>query len=206
MTLLDPTSRQFFEQKYRAHPDPWSFASDAYEQRRYSVIMRYVEAGRYARAFEPGCSVGVLTEQLADRCGHVLATDIAENAVAAARQRCRATSNVTIEQGSLAGVLPAGSFDLIVVSEVGYYFDEYTLGRIAERLGRLLEPYGLLLAAHWTGHSDDHVLAGRRVHDLLDAHLGLRRMTHAEFDDASRGDGFVLDTWSTDTEVREVSP
>ena len=33
MTLPDPTSRQFFEQKYRANTDPWSFASDAYEQR-----------------------------------------------------------------------------------------------------------------------------------------------------------------------------
>jgi SAM-dependent methyltransferase len=205
MTLLDPTSRQFFEQKYRAQTDPWSFASDAYEQWRYAVIMQYVEAGRYARAYEPGCSVGVLTAQLADRCGHVVATDIAETAVRVARQRCHSMANVTIERGSLARALPVGSFDLIVISEVGYYFDEYTLGRIAGRLGRLLEPNGVLLAAHWTGHSDDHVLAGPRVHTLLDAHLGLRHVTHAEFDDADRGDGFVLDTWSAPG-VGEVTP
>jgi 2-polyprenyl-3-methyl-5-hydroxy-6-metoxy-1,4-benzoquinol methylase len=195
MTLVDPTSRQFFEQKYRAHADPWSFASDGYEQWRYGVLVQHVEAGRYARAFEPGCSVGVLTDILADRCGHVFATDIADTAVAVARRRCGARSNVTIQQGSLAGDLPAGPFDLIVISEVGYYFDEPTLGRIAGRLGRMLDPSGLLLAAHWTGESDDHVLAGPRVHNLLDAHLGLRRVTHTEYSDALRGDGFVLDTW-----------
>lgn len=196
MKILDPTSRQFFEMKYRENADPWSFASDTYEQSRYEVILEYVEAGRYERAFEPGCSIGVLTEQLAERCGHVLAIDIAESAVAMARRRCRGRSNVTIEQGSLSDNLPAGTFDLIVFSEIGYYFAERELERLARRMRHLLEADGSLIAAHWIGESGDHVLAGPRVHTLLDEHLG---MTHVAHRDPVRGpcpDGFVLDIWT----------
>ncbi len=137
--MLDPTSRQFFERKYRANVDPWSFASDTYEQRRYEVILEHVEAGRYERVFEPGCSIGVLTEQLAERCGHVLAIDIAESAVTLARRRCAGRSNVTVEQGSLSEDLPAGTFDLIVFSEIGYYFEECELERLVWRLRRQLD-------------------------------------------------------------------
>lgn len=196
MKIFRSTSRHFFEQKYRENADPWSFASDDYEQRRYEVILEYVEAGRYERAFEPGCSIGVLTEQLAERCGHVVATDIAESAVALARRRCRGRSNVNIEQGSLSENLPAGTFDLIVFSEIGYYFAELELERLARRMRRQLDVGGSLIAAHWTGESGDHVLAGPRVHTLLDEHLGMTHLAHRDPDRGAGPDGFVLDMWT----------
>ena len=40
---------------------------------------------RYASAFEPGCSIGVLTAQLAPRCDRLLACDVAAAAVESAR-------------------------------------------------------------------------------------------------------------------------
>jgi SAM-dependent methyltransferase len=200
MKIVDPSSRQFFEQKYREDADPWSFASDTYELRRYEVILDYVEAGRYKRVFEPGCSIGVLTEQLAERCERVLATDIAESAVALARRRCADRSNVTVEQGSLSEGFPAGTFDLIVFSEIGYYFSERELERLARRMRQQLVAGGSLIAAHWTGESADHVLTGPRVHILLDEHLDMTHDVHRDPLDGAGPDGFVLDMWTAGTQ------
>ena len=48
-----------------------------YEQRKYAITMALLPYRRYRHAFEPGCSVGVLTEQLASRCDRVTSTDVA---------------------------------------------------------------------------------------------------------------------------------
>ena len=196
-----PTSRQFFEQKYRASPDPWSFETNDYELRRYAIILEHIEAGRFDSVFEPGCSIGVLTEQLAARCGRVLAVDIAPTAVVAARRRCADHENVTIEHGALPHALASGPFDLIVFSEIGYYFSEHELAVLVERMSRRLSAGGSLIAAHWTGRSNDHVLTGRQVHAFLHEHLEMEHVAHVDHsadDDvaAARTDGFVLDMWT----------
>ena len=49
-----------------------------YERRKYAITMAMLPLPRYRHAYEPGCSVGVLTELLAARCDHVTATDVAE--------------------------------------------------------------------------------------------------------------------------------
>jgi Nodulation protein S (NodS) len=65
MSVKSPVSEASFEAKYRHSPDPWQFAASPYEQRRYAAILRSLSRARYSRAFEPGCSVGVLTAALA---------------------------------------------------------------------------------------------------------------------------------------------
>ena len=71
--------------------------------------------------FEPGCSIGVLTERLARICDQVEAMDISPTAVARTRDRCGLLQNVTVSHGALPVDLPTGYFDLIVLSEIGYY-------------------------------------------------------------------------------------
>jgi hypothetical protein len=51
------TTQGFFEAKYRENSDPWAFASNDYEQNRYSEILYALDGRRYRRAFEPGCSI-----------------------------------------------------------------------------------------------------------------------------------------------------
>jgi len=70
---LSPTSAEFFETMYAEREDPWEFASSQYERDRYATIVRALNNRRYQYAFEPGCSIGILTAQLArfcDRVGH----------------------------------------------------------------------------------------------------------------------------------------
>jgi protein-L-isoaspartate O-methyltransferase len=184
------TSREFFEQKYQQNPDPWDFGADAYEQGRYAAILQALGGRRYKRAFEPGCSVGVLTVGLAGLCDEVIAMDIAPTAVEQARLRCSALGNVSLRCGSLAEQLPDGRFDLIVLSEIGYYFEEKALLACTTRLAHLLSHGGILLAAHWLGASEDHILSGDRVHALLAQVRGGLQHRHAE-----RHAGFRIDSW-----------
>lgn len=173
-----------FEDMYKRQDDPWSFATDPTELARYERIVDALGERSYAHAFEPGCSVGVLTEKLAARCGALLALDIAPTAVAHARRRCASIPHVTVRCGSIPADLPPGPLDLIVFSEVGYYFTRSELVNVVDQLVDRLTAKGRLVACHWTGSSVDHAVDGRVVHDVLDAVPGLARLAaeeHATF-------------------------
>ncbi len=178
-----------FEALYRRTADPWNFGASPYERDRYARTLAALSRERYGAAFEPGCSVGVLTAQLALRCDALLATDVAPTAVAQARRRCAGLSNVELRCEALDEHLPPRRFDLVVFSEIGYYFGPERLLRLIRALPSRLGPGGEFVAVHWLGHSPDHALHGDDVHALLLANLELRHR-HAE-----RRAGFRLDTW-----------
>jgi len=184
------TSREFFEEKYELNADPWKFASSSYELERYDAIIHALSFRRYGRSFEPACSIGVLTEQLAIICDRVDAIDISSTAVEQAVRRCRLLTNVSIKQGALPADIPAGTFDLIVFSEVGYYFTKLQLrSLIDQQLMSCLESEGIFLAAHWLGASSDHILDGNEVHEIVSSTKGLIH------DHAEHHPGFRLDRW-----------
>jgi SAM-dependent methyltransferase len=185
----DTTSQDFFEEKYRADADPWAFASNTYELGRYEAIFDALQDRRYRRAFEPGCSVGVLTARLAEICDRVEAIDISPTAVERARERCRDLGNVNIACGALPEQMPGGDFDLLVLSEIGYYFNEAELAAFSDALIQRLTHSGVLLAVHWLGTSKDHVLTGDQVHSMLRALPGL------VLDLSERREEFRLDRW-----------
>ena len=62
---MTSTSRRYFDSMYEADADPWNFATSEYERRKYSLTVASLPRARYHHAFEPGCSIGVLSEQLA---------------------------------------------------------------------------------------------------------------------------------------------
>ncbi len=183
------TSAEFFETKYRDSPDPWDFAGSAYERYRYETIIAALDTRQYGNAFEPGCSVGELTYRLAGRCHHVEAMDISCTAVKRAKARCRYFSNITFRVGSLPHQIPNEEFDLIVFSEVGYYFDDAGLMALVTELVGRIPTSGTFLAAHWLGVSGDHLLSGDRVHEIIGCLAGLK-LTRSE-----RYADFRLDRW-----------
>jgi len=187
--MIDTVSQKFFEQKYSKDPDPWKFASSGYEQGRYNAIYSVLSHRRYSRAFEAGCSIGILTKQLAPLCDCLQAVDIAPTAVAFARKLCKHLPQVTVTCGTLPEAIPKGSFDLIVLSEICYYFTEAQLFELAGRLVNQVQSSGILLAAHWLGHSQDHILSGDRVHNILRSLGGLA----LEYEE--RQESFRLDCW-----------
>jgi SAM-dependent methyltransferase len=186
----NPSAAAFFETKYRQQVDPWDFASSHYELRRYDTIVAALNTRPYRRVFEPGCSLGVLTEKLAAFCDAVEAIDFSQTAVAQARQRCAHLPKVEISCGSLPARLPVLGFDLLVLSEIGYYFSPEEWTRISSSLVLGMEPGTTLLAAHWLGASPDHRMHGDQVHAILRADPRLK-LEHEE-----RHEGFRLDRWT----------
>jgi SAM-dependent methyltransferase len=186
---MDPTSQAFFDEMYSRSSDPWGFATDPYERSRYEHIDALLGDDTFERAFEPGCSIGELTAMLAPRCRHLLAMDISPIALERARARCADLAHVELRQGRLPEGLPDGPFDLVVFSEIGYYLDRATLTDVVDGLAERSVPAGLMIAAHWTGTSADHVLSGHEVHEVLAAHPGFETVVFEE------RPGYLIGTW-----------
>ena len=167
------TDQAFFDAMYRRAEDPWDFATSDYEQERYRATLAMLDDAPYGAAFEPGCSVGVLTAMLAPRCTSLVAIDISPIAVERARARCREFANVDVRTGRLPDDVPPGSLDLVVLSEVGYYFTVPQLADIISGLVERMADGALLVAVHWTGLSPNHVLTGAEVHAVLDRERSL---------------------------------
>jgi SAM-dependent methyltransferase len=186
-------SAEAFENRYRENPDPWNYQASPYERGKYQVTLQSLSRPRYVNAFEPACSVGELTAMLAGRCSRLLATDVSLTAVHQARRRCAGLHNVHIECRDLRADFndhaEGQPFDLIVFSEVGYYFDIESLATLARRLADALCTNGELIAVHWRGHSSDHLLHGDEVHRCLLHTLPLQHRL------GDHHPGYRLDSW-----------
>ncbi len=62
---------------------------------------------------------------------------------------------------------PDGRFDLIVLSEVLYYFSRADLVRVADWVGEALAPGGVALLVHWLGETPDYPLTGDTAVDAF---------------------------------------
>jgi len=173
----------YFDAMYEAASDPWGFQDRWYEQRKYAISLAQLPERRYRNAFEPGCSIGVLTAMLAGRCDRLLSCDVAEAAVRAAARRTRDLPQVRVERRQLPRQWPAGRFDLIVFSEMLYYFGDSDLDRVLQHAVRALQPDGTLLAVHWRHPVADYPRSGDDVHQKLAGWPGLARLVrHQEPD------------------------
>lgn len=166
-------SRAEFEARYAADPDPWEYETSPYEHAKYERTLAVVGARRIARAFEAGCSIGVLTARLAERCDDLLAADFADAAVSAARARLADHGHVRVERLALPEQWPAGPFDLVLCSELLYYWDRETLEGALPRMAASVAPGGRLVAVHFLPPSTRDPLSGEEVHEILRARLPL---------------------------------
>jgi SAM-dependent methyltransferase len=158
---------EYFDHVYQANRDPWNFETSPYEREKYAATLAALPRPHYAEAFEIGCSLGVLTAQLAPRCGHLLAVDVSEAALAQAHARCAELAQVEIRLMQVPNEFPSQSFDLILLSEVGYYWSPDDLARATEKLIAALLPGGQLLLVHWTPPVHDYPLTGDDVHEFF---------------------------------------
>jgi trans-aconitate methyltransferase len=161
--------RGHFDGLYEQSADPYGFTSRWYETRKYAVSMAMLPWPRYRRAFEPGCSIGVLTAQLAGRCDSLLSCDGSAAAVATARARTAQFPQVTVEQRLVPADWPAAEFDLIVLSELLYYLSDEDLARTAGLAVDSLAEGGTLLAVHWRRPVPFHPQTGDGAHAALAA-------------------------------------
>ena len=120
--------------------------------------------------------IGVLTAQLASRCDGLLACDAVADAVATARARTPGPPGVLIAQKVIPREWPARAFDLIVFSELLYYFDDADFKQVLQRGIGALRPDGHLLAVHWRHPAPHHPRTGDEVHASLARHPQLERL------------------------------
>ena len=175
-----------FQELYDKSPDPYGFTTRWYERRKYAISLAMLPWARYRSGFEPGCSVGELTARLAPRCETLLSCDGAAAAVATAKTRTAEFPQVTVEQRTMPGDWPqaaAGPFDLIVLSELLYYFSDEDLARTVDAAVATLAPGGTLLAVHWRRPVAFHPQTGDEAHAALAARPELTlRADHQEPD------------------------
>jgi len=166
----------YFRDLYAASPDPYRLAERWYEARKYAVSIALLPCERYGAAFEPGCSIGVLTALLAARCDSLLACDAVPAAVVSARTRTAGLPSVRVERRAIPDEWPPYSFDLIVFSELLYYFSDDDLDQVLRLGAGALRPGGHLLAVHWRHPAPNHPRTGDDVHEQLASHGGLARL------------------------------
>lgn len=172
----------YFESLYRHQPDPWNYETSPYELQKYADTVAALPRNSYQSALEIGGSIGVLTEKLAPYCKALLSLDLSPTAQAKAKARCLALPHVQFQIMQVPEQFPDQTFDLIVMSEVGYYLCEADLRKSKQQMLSALAPSGHLLLVHWLERASDFQLSGEQVHDCflepdaaLQSRVSLRR-------------------------------
>jgi cyclopropane fatty-acyl-phospholipid synthase-like methyltransferase len=173
---------EYFEALYRTEEDPWEFATSAYEAEKYARTLAVLGAEPIPAALEVGCSIGVLTAQLARRCEHLVATEVSPTALEQARRRCAAHANIDFRLTLSNGEALGGPYDLVLLSEVVYFWDDADLAAFAQRFEHALAPGGQVALVHWLGETDfpksaDHAVAEFRAALLGDYTVELSERT-----------------------------
>lgn len=155
----------YFDKLYSSDRDPWKFETSEYEASKYAATIAALPKKRYRSAFEIGGSIGVLTQKLAQRCDKLLSIDVSKLAQDQAIARCKSLPQVRFEIMSVPEQFPNEILDLILVSEVGYYWCWEDLKKAQQLMLEHLEPGGHLLLVHWTLYARDYPLSGDEVHN-----------------------------------------
>ncbi len=161
--------RTAFEALYEADRDPWNVETSDYERRKRAATLAALPDGRFAHVLDIGCSTGVLTAELVPLADRLVAIDVAENALRAARSRVENGSHVTFVRGEVPRDWPAGRFDLILFSEVLYFLSAEDVARASRRAWESLDPGGACLLINWTGPNDLPVDGPRAVEIFKDS-------------------------------------
>jgi len=185
-------SENYFDDVYSASADPWNFETSEYEAGKYEATIAALPLSRYENALEIGCSIGVLTAKLADRCTRLISTDVSDRALEVARKRNDNRGHVRFLKMCIPEEFPDGDFDLIVISEVGYYLDYQDWGRAMEEIYEHLRINGHIILVHWTPEVADYPQTGDEVHDRFADFAGARSLRNIR---TQLADTYRLDVW-----------
>lgn len=181
----------YFKEVYAANEDPWDFETSEYEAEKYSATIAALPKDFYENALEIGCSIGVLTKMLSEKCGHLLSTDVSEVAIRKSKERCKNLANVTFKRQSFADGLPEDLYDLIMISEVAYYLSPEDWEVAAQRLFGKLQDKGNIFLIHWLPEVHDYPQSGDEVHESF------RMLMEDKMKNVfnSRAENYRIDVW-----------
>ncbi len=150
---------------HRNESDPWGTESRWYEQRKRDLVLAMLPRPMFDRVLELGCSTGALAEALTARARKVTAVDRSSAALAAARRRFEDDDRVQVTELDVPHQWqPDATFDLCVVSEMGYFLSPADLDLLVDRVVGSLEPEGVVVLCHWRHRVEGWVLDAEQVH------------------------------------------
>jgi SAM-dependent methyltransferase len=127
----------------------WTFDNPVereWQRHALEVVAQKVGANTWGDSLEIGCSEGVFTTELAQRCASVTACDISPVALARAAARCGTHANVRVGPLDVASADIAGQYDLVFVMDVLWFVAARgRKARIAPKLARALRHGGFLV-------------------------------------------------------------
>ena len=191
MKKKETLTEDYFTHVYAANDDPWNFETSPYEAGKYIATMEALPKNHYCNALEIGCSIGVLTRMLAEKCLHVLATDISEKALEFAEIKCREVENVSFQKLNFPNDLPSDLFDLILISEVAYYLSEEDWKIAMHKIFDILTEKGEVVLVHWLPVVPDYPQTGEQVHYSFEKEMASKMKN--VFKD--RTDKYRIDVW-----------
>ncbi|MFF2031020.1 PIG-L family deacetylase [Arthrobacter sp. NPDC058192] len=165
-------AERIFDAVHRGDEDPWEYTTSWYEQRKRALTLAALPDEHYAAGLEIGCSIGTLSLELAQRCDSFLAVDASSAALAQATIRLAQVPAARTSHLTVPHEWPDGQFDLIVISEVGYYLSPDELAGLLERVEAALLPGGTLALCHWRHPVSGWELDGDAVHAAARRQLG----------------------------------
>lgn len=179
-----PLDSKTFDDLHRDDSDPWRVESPYEVQKRRATVAIFEDVRVPLKALEIGCSIGALTVDLAEVCGSVDALDSSSVAIDLARRRTAALNNVRLINGVAPDDIPLGPYDLVVLSEVGYFLSPDVLQLTIGALRTRLAPSALVVACHWNHPIRGWVVDGADVHTAITAAFGLplRTVSHADYE------------------------
>ncbi len=192
---------EYLHAMYAGSDDPWQIGAGFYERRKREIVLACLPQQRFRSAFEPGCGTGELTLPLAERCDRILAADLVPRAVQLARERLRSSwgqadgkageGGVEIRKLGLPDWPSDRRFDLVVLSELGYFVSPSdwrdAVGRMAETL---LEPW-TVVACHWMRPFAERSQSTDDIHAAISERLPESRLLLLQDAD------FRLEVWSS---------
>lgn len=174
-----------FERLHQDKADPWEVAARFYERRKRALTIAALPRPRFCRTLEVGCSIGALTRELAEVSDNLLALDTSETAV----RRTNEVLSTSVAASARLATVPhdwprqEGPFDLVVVSETGYFLSSEQLDEVIDLIRADLDDDGVLVLCHWRHPIEGWELDGETVHERVRARSGLETLVlHTEED------------------------
>lgn len=181
----------YFDGIFASDDDPWDLVSSEYEAAKFAHTHDVLADRRYPRALEVGCAHGVLTRHLATLCDSLLAIDISAEALAKARDRVGDRPGIMLARMAFPKEAPdTGPFDLVILSEVAYYWDLVDLARASEWMCDNVGLGGRVILVHYTGETD-YPHSGDDAVEVLWSKL----WSDFEVERAERCETYRLDLW-----------
>ena len=169
--IEDPATDPALEDLHASRDDPWGTTHRWYERRKRDLVMAALPRDTFDRGLEVGCSRGELAADLAPRCRSLVAVDSSPAAIARARDVV--PGNVETAVLDVPSQWPDTPFDLVVLSEVGYFLSPIDLERLLRRIAESLTPQGTVVLCHWRHPIRGWPLDGPDVHERALATAGL---------------------------------